>query len=107
MSQLIEQLLHAWNTPRGFYRLTPRGKFIRTLWTGPLAMAIVFTAFYLPARHVGISIAWPLMTVVVLFFPWLRQLLATRALWKESELIARRDEPHVHDGSNSKLQSGD
>jgi hypothetical protein len=86
MSRLIEQLLHAWNPPWGFYRLTPRGKFVRTLWTGPLVMAVVFSAFYIPTRRVGLPIVWPLMTAAVLFFPWLRQLLATRSLWKESEL---------------------
>jgi len=89
MSRWVEQLLHAWNPPWGFYRLTPRGKFIRTLWTGPLVMAMVFVAFYIPTRRVGLPIIWPLMTVAVLALPWLRQLLATRALWKQSERPTR------------------
>jgi hypothetical protein len=93
MSRLIEQLLHAWNPPWGFYRLTPRGKFFRTLWTGPLVMFIVFVAFYIPTRHVGLPIYWPLATVVVLVFPWLRQLLATRALWRKSETTSVCDDP--------------
>jgi hypothetical protein len=89
MPRLSEQLLHVWSPPWGFYRLTPRGKFIRTLWTGPLVMAIIFVAFYIPTRHVGLPIYWPLMTVAVLLFPWFRQLFATRALWMQAEAAAR------------------
>jgi hypothetical protein len=48
-------------------------------------MAIVFIAFYIPSHHVGLSIFWPLMTVAVLVYPWLRQLFSTWAVWKENE----------------------
>jgi len=77
------ELLTLWNPSWGFYRLTARGKFIRTLWTGPLMIGVIFCAFYFPCRHVGLPIALPLATAGILIIPWLRQLMQIRAMWRD------------------------
>ncbi|HZZ42543.1 MAG TPA: hypothetical protein VFE58_06375 [Tepidisphaeraceae bacterium] len=92
LSEITNNPFGNWNPRGSFYRLDPRGKYIRTLWTGPVAMAIIFTAFYIPSRRAGVPIYWPLITPSVIFFPWLQQLFATRALWKQSEQTTRSDE---------------
>ena len=85
MRPLIERLLRAWNPPWGFYRLSPKGKFIRTLWAGPLLMVVIFVVFYIPCHLTGVPIVYPIMTPAVLLYPWLRQLYLTRLLWKQSK----------------------
>ena len=90
-------LLTLWNPPWGFYRLTARGKSFRTLWTGPLMIGIVFSAFYFPCRHVGLSIIYPLATAGVLLLPWAHQLLMTAAMWRdEAEAKEQSTDPADH-----------
>ena len=90
---MLRDLMTLWNPSWGFYRLTARGKFIRTLWTGPLAIGIIFVAFYFPCRHVGLSIKMPLAAAGVLVLPWTWQLLQTAAMW--------RDEAHAQNETTS------
>jgi hypothetical protein len=60
-------------------------------------MALVFIAFYIPTHHVRLPIFWPLLTVAVLIYPWLRQLFATWALWKQIERAEEVREEFIAD----------
>jgi hypothetical protein len=87
---LQDDLLRLWNPPWGYFRLNARGKFIRTLWTGPVVISVIFCAFYFPLHHAGLSIKLPLAAAGVLAFFWIRQLLDTATQWRD-EVAARQE----------------